>query len=149
MNKKRIEEILELMEKYGLSEMDLEEENLKLHFRKGAEIQNVMPAPMQVAQASVAQASTAAPVEDKEDLSKYIEIKAPMVGTYYQAPAPEASAFVQVGSQIKDGDVLCILEAMKLMNEIKAEVSGKIVKIMVDNADPVEFGQVLFLVEPN
>ena len=148
MNKKRIEEILELMEKYGLNEMDLEEENLKLHFRKGAEVQSVVQAPMQVAQAPVA-AAAAAPAEAKEDLSKYIEIKAPMVGTFYESPAPDASAFVGVGSQIKDGDVLCILEAMKLMNEIKAEVSGKIAKIMVENAEPVEFGQVLFLVEPN
>ncbi len=148
MSKKRIEEILELMEKYGLTEMDLEEENLKLHFRKGAEVQTIMQAPM--AHAPVAQAvPAAAPEEAKEDLSKFIEVKAPMVGTFYQSPAPDAASFVQVGAQIKDGDVLCILEAMKLMNEIKSEVSGKIAKILVSNAEPVEFGQVLFLVEPN
>ncbi|MDD5237166.1 MAG: acetyl-CoA carboxylase biotin carboxyl carrier protein, partial [Candidatus Omnitrophica bacterium] len=79
--------------------------------------------------------------------SKTIEIKAPMVGTFYRAPAPEAAPFVEIGQVISPGDVICIIEAMKLMNEIKAEVKGKIIEVLVDNAEPVEFGQPMFLIE--
>ncbi|HRZ67251.1 MAG TPA: acetyl-CoA carboxylase biotin carboxyl carrier protein, partial [Candidatus Omnitrophota bacterium] len=79
---------------------------------------------------------------------KYLEIKAPMVGTFYRAPAPDAPAFVEKGAMIVPGQVVCIIEAMKLMNEIKSEVKGKIVDITVENAQPVEFGHVLFLIEP-
>ncbi|HBI26906.1 MAG TPA: pyruvate carboxylase subunit B, partial [Peptococcaceae bacterium] len=77
-----------------------------------------------------------------------IEVTAPMVGTYYRAPAPDAPSFVEVGSTIKEGDTLCIIEAMKLMNEIEAECEGEIVEILVDNAEPVEYGQVLLLIAP-
>jgi acetyl-CoA carboxylase biotin carboxyl carrier protein len=79
----------------------------------------------------------------------YVEITSPMVGTFYRAPAPEAPPYVTVGGRIEEGTVLCIIEAMKLMNELEADVSGTIVKIMVENAEPVEFGQVLFLVDPS
>jgi acetyl-CoA carboxylase biotin carboxyl carrier protein len=80
--------------------------------------------------------------------SKTVEIKAPMVGTFYRAPSPEAAPFVDVNQVIEPGQVICIIEAMKLMNEIKSEVKGKILAILVDNADPVEFGQPMFLIEP-
>ena len=84
----------------------------------------------------------------KEDTSKYIEIKSPMVGTFYRKPAPDKAAFINVGDTVNSETVVCIIEAMKLFNEIEAEVSGKIVKILVDDTTPVEFEQPLFLVEP-
>jgi len=146
MNKKRIEEILDLMEKYGLTEMDLEEENLKVHFKKGNDMQNFVHGSVPLVQPT-ANLSVSEPEEKIP--SNLIEVKAPMVGTFYSAPAPDADPYVSVGSQIKQGDVVCILEAMKLMNEIKSEVKGKIVKIVIENAQPVEFGQVLFLVDPS
>ena len=85
---------------------------------------------------------------EKPEKKNVIEIKAPMVGTFYRSPSPEASPYVNAGDSIEPGQVICIIEAMKLMNEIKAEVKGKIVEIQVDNAEPVEFGQVLFTIEP-
>ncbi|MDD2679700.1 MAG: acetyl-CoA carboxylase biotin carboxyl carrier protein, partial [Candidatus Omnitrophica bacterium] len=84
----------------------------------------------------------------KQAQSKTVEIKSPMVGTFYRAPNPEAMPYVEVGQNIEPGQVICIIEAMKLMNEIKSEVRGKILEILVDNAEPVEFGQPVFLIEP-
>ena len=89
-----------------------------------------------------------APADKKEDTSKYLEVKSPMVGTFYRSGSPEKPPYVEVGKSIAKGDVVCVIEAMKLFNEIEAEVSGKIVKVLVDNAKPVEYDQVLFLVEP-
>ena len=93
------------------------------------------------------QASTAAPASDEN--SKYITIKSPIIGTFYRKPSPDKPMFVEVGKTIKEGDVLCVIEAMKLFNEIESEVSGKIVKILVDDSSPVEFDQPLFLVDPS
>ena len=86
---------------------------------------------------------------DKTDDSKYITIKSPIIGTFYRRPSPDKPIFAEVGQNIAEGDVLCIIEAMKLFNEIESEVSGKIVKILVDDASPVEFDQPLFLVDPS
>ena len=91
----------------------------------------------------------AAPVTEASDDSKYITVKSPIIGTFYRKPAPDKPMFVEVGSSIGKGDVLCVIEAMKLFNEIESEVSGKIVKILVDDASPVEFDQPLFLVDPS
>ncbi len=88
----------------------------------------------------------AAPVEDT---GKYVEITSPMVGTFYAAPAPDASSYVSMNEKISVGQVVCIVEAMKLMNEIESEVSGRVVKILVENAQPVEFGQAIFLIDPD
>ena len=88
------------------------------------------------------------PTKDSADTSKYLEVKSPMVGTFYRSGSPEKPSYVEVGQSIVKGDVVCIIEAMKLFNEIEAVVSGKIVKVLVDNAKPVEYDQVLFLVEP-
>jgi acetyl-CoA carboxylase biotin carboxyl carrier protein len=93
-------------------------------------------------------AAPAAPAAPTEDTSKYAEVKAPIVGTFYRGPAPDVPAFVQEGDTVKKGQVLCIIEAMKLMNEIESEVAGVVKKISVGNAEPVEYGQVLFLIEP-
>jgi acetyl-CoA carboxylase biotin carboxyl carrier protein len=105
--------------------------------------QAVAPAPV------AAPAAPAAPAAAAEDNSKYVTIKSPMIGTFYRKPAPDKPAFIEVGSAISKGDVLCVVEAMKLFNEIEAEISGKIVKILVDDMSPVEFDQPLFLVDPS
>jgi len=103
----------------------------------------------QAAPAPVAQTPAAPVAPAADDNSKYITIKSPMIGTFYRKPAPDKPTFVEVGSSIGKGDVLCVVEAMKLFNEIEAEVSGKIVKILVDDMSPVEFDQPLFLVDPS
>lgn len=105
-----------------------------------------MPAqPQPAATAPAPVAEKAAPAED----SKYITVKSPIIGTFYRKPSPDKPLFVEVGQTVAEGDVLCIIEAMKLFNEIESEVSGKIVKILVDDASPVEFDQPLFLVDPS
>ena len=103
-----------------------------------------------VAAAPIAAAVPAAPeAPAADDNSKYITIKSPMIGTFYRKPAPDKPMFVEVGSSVGKGDVVCVIEAMKLFNEIESEISGKIVKILVDDASPVEFDQPLFLVDPS
>ena len=104
-------------------------------------------APQVVANAAAPAAPAAAPAAD--DNSKYVTVKSPIIGTFYRKPAPDKPMFVEVGSTIGKGDVLCVIEAMKLFNEIESEVSGKIVKVLVDDASPVEFDQPLFLVDPS
>ena len=104
----------------------------------------VAAAPVTEAPAPVIEAPAVA-----DDTSKYIEVKSPMIGTFYRRPSPDKKNFVEVGSEIKTGDVICIIEAMKLFNEIEAEVTGKVVKIFVDDSTPVEYDQLLFLVDPS
>ncbi|MGE5280608.1 MAG: acetyl-CoA carboxylase biotin carboxyl carrier protein [Deltaproteobacteria bacterium] len=155
MNIKEIKEIINLMNENGLTEIEVEKEGLKLRLKKGAggdiimenmPLQRVLPAAAAPpAPAAAAPAETAPPVAAGK---KTVEIKAPMVGTFYRAPSPESPPFVEINQNIEIGQVVCILEAMKLMNEIKADIKGKIVDILVDNAEPVEFGQPLFLIEP-
>ncbi len=148
MNKKRIEEILELMEKYGLTEIDVEEEGVKVHLKKGT----AQAAPQvftQPVMQSMHVPSAEAPAAKTEQKKNLTDIKAPMVGTFYRAPSPDAKPYVEKGDSVKEGDILCIIEAMKLMNEIKCEVSGRIAEVLVENGHPIEFGQVLFRVEPS
>lgn len=146
MNFKELKELIALMNENQLAEIELEREGMKVRLRKiGAgtpvfvETSHAVPAHP----ASTAPGSSEAPAKPSGT-----EIKSPMVGTFYRAPSPEAPPFVEVGQTIEVGQVLCILEAMKLMNEIKAEIRGKILQILVENAQPVEFGQPLFLMEP-
>jgi acetyl-CoA carboxylase biotin carboxyl carrier protein len=154
MNIKRVQELVELMTGNDLTEVEIEEEGVKIRIiRKGDQIESQMPHP-QMTQAHLMQMSIPQAVSPqahaeaaKEDSKKYIEIKSPMVGTFYRSPSPEAGPYVQIGSVVHKGDVLCIVEAMKLMNEVKSEFDGKIAKITVENADAVEFGQVMFLLE--
>ncbi len=143
MDKKRLEELIDLMKENDLAEIELEGEEGYIHIRM-KETQTYPVAPVSVPPTSV----QATPGPDSTDIGGLIEVKAPMVGTFYRAPAPDADPYVEVGSRVEVGQVLCIIEAMKLMNEIKAEVSGTIEKILVENAQPVEFGQVLFLIRP-
>ncbi|MCM8779913.1 MAG: acetyl-CoA carboxylase biotin carboxyl carrier protein [Candidatus Omnitrophica bacterium] len=149
MNLKEIKEMIALMNENGLMELEIEKDGMRIKLRKASPEQQTVSGPIIVEREKVPEAK---PKEElklpvKESTVKTIEIKAPMVGTFYRAPSPEAPPFVEVGQVISAGDVICILEAMKLMNEIKSEVKGKVIEILVDNAEPVEFGQPLFLVE--
>ena len=108
----------------------------------------VMQQAMPVA-APVAESAPSAPAPAASDDSKYVTIKSPIIGTFYRKPSPDKPVFVEVGTDIKEGDVLCVIEAMKLFNEIESEISGKIVKVLVDDSSPVEFDQPLFLVDPS
>jgi oxaloacetate decarboxylase alpha subunit len=147
MNIKKIQELIELMNQNSLTEIEIEQEGVKVKLSKRAQgviEQIVAPAPSPAA-AGMPQEKTAATVAAGKTLQ---EITAPMVGTFYRAPAPDAKPYAEVGDMVQKGDVVCIIEAMKLMNEVKAEISGRIVEIPVENAEPVEYGQALFLVEP-
>ena len=170
----KIQQLIKFVSKQGVSEVELETEEFKITIKsdkpaKGKVepqiIQAQMPAMMQPMAAApvaapapaAAPAPTAAPAaapaapaaEKKEEENNYITVKSPMIGTFYRASGPGKPLFVEVGDQIKEGSVRCIIEAMKLFNEIESEVSGKIVKILVDDASPVEYDQPLFLVDPS
>ncbi len=156
MDLKEIQNLIKFVSNSGVAEVKLETGDIKITIRTTLEGNNpdityVQQAPMQqaapVQQVIQAPVAPAAPVA--EETSKYITIKSPMIGTFYRKPAPDKPSFIEVGSSIGKGDVLCVVEAMKLFNEIEAEISGKIVKILVDDMSPVEFDQPLFLVDPS
>ena len=151
MKVKEIEGLIEFIAKSGLEEVSLETEQIKLSIKKNMPIaQQIVPeSPSSSASVTAAQAAPL-PLDDiSSELTPHVEFKAPMVGTFYQSPNPDAPPFVQVGDQIQHGQKLCVIEAMKLFNEIEADISGTIVKALVDDASPVEYDQVLFLVDPN
>ena len=169
MDIKEIQELIKFVAKSGATEVNLEIDNVKISIKSPAKkgavpettiIQQipvaqsptaVMPAPAATPTATPA-ATPAADAPGKTDPSdddKYITIKSPMIGTFYRKPAPDKDTFVNVGDSIKSGDVLCVIEAMKLFNEIESELSGKIVKVLVDDSTPVEYDQPLFLVDPS
>lgn len=151
MNIKEIKEMIQLMNENNLSELELEKEGMKIRLKKsmGGVIESSVITETQPAQAlpTTKNGSAESKESPKPAAAARAIVKSPMVGTYYAAPAPDAPPFVQLGSEVQMGQVICIIEAMKLMNEIKSEVRGKIVEILVNNGDPVEFGQPLFLVE--
>ena len=148
INLKELKDLIALMNENQLTELEIEREGTKVRLRKGnGGEEGVVIERLPVPRASAAPTGPV-PVPDFPAKPEGTEIKSPMVGTFYRAPAPEAPPFVEVGQEIQVGQVLCILEAMKLMNEIKSEVKGRIIKITVENAQPVEFGQTLFIVEP-
>ncbi|GAL65464.1 acetyl-CoA carboxylase biotin carboxyl carrier protein [Jejuia pallidilutea] len=162
MDLKEIQNLIKFVAKSGASEVKLEMDDVKITIRTGSDndaptVQYTPVAAPQVAQAPPAPvaetpapaAAAAAPKEATDETSKYITIKSPIIGTFYRKPSPDKPLFVEVGQTIAEGDVLCIIEAMKLFNEIESEVSGKIVKILVDDSSPVEFDQPLFLVDPS
>ena len=162
MDLKEIQNLIKFVAKSGANEVKLEMEDVKITIRTGESqhgktiVQQVplaMPAPQQgvASEAVVAPATpvaTADATESKED-DKYITIKSPIIGTFYRKPSPDKPTFANVGDTVSVGDTVCIIEAMKLFNEIESEVSGKIVKVLVDDACPVEFDQPLFLVDPS
>ncbi len=158
MNIKEIKEMINLMNENNLTELEIEKEGLRVRLKKGSEGQVIVEQTQHKAPLSVpvmpefhpVQPLAAAKETPRERASgkNLIEIKAPMVGTFYRAPSPESPPFIEINQNVEIGQVVCIVEAMKLMNEIKSEIRGKIVDILVNNAEPVEFGQALFLVEP-
>src|SRR5690606_2018253 len=164
MDIKDIQNLIKFVAKSGASEVKLETDDIKITIKTGSEndrgettyIQQIptmaQPQMQMQPQASATQQQQAAPstaVTSEATDSKFITIKSPIIGTFYRKPSPDKPVFVEVGSTISTGDVLCVIEAMKLFNEIESEVSGKIVKVLVDDSSPVEFDQPLFLVDPS
>ncbi len=162
MDIKEIQSLIKFVAKSGASEVKLETDDLKITIRTGSlnsgsettyvqqiPVAQQAMAPAPVAAAPVAESAPAAAAPAEDENSKYITVKSPIIGTFYRKPSPDKPSFVEVGSTIAEGDVLCVIEAMKLFNDIESEVSGKIVKILVDDSSPVEFDQPLFLVDPS
>ncbi|MFT5753991.1 MAG: acetyl-CoA carboxylase biotin carboxyl carrier protein [Flavobacterium sp.] len=157
MDIREIQNLIKFVSKSGATEVKLEMDDFKITIKttlEGSEPTTTyvqqMPVSQALPQAPAAQptAPTAPTVETNDD-AKYITIKSPIIGTLYRKPSPDKPVFVEVGTMISKGDVVCVIEAMKLFNEIESEISGKIVKILVDDSSPVEFDQPLFLVDPS
>lgn len=158
MDIKQIQELIKFVSRSGVNEVAIEQQDFKITIKTNQTptvVHATVPAP--VATAAIPAAAAPLPVsatETKpaapaaEDTSHYITIKSPMIGTFYRSAGPDKASFVNVGDEVSTGKVICIIEAMKLFNEIESEVSGKIVKVLVENASPVEYDQPLFLVEP-
>ena len=157
MNLQEIQDLIKFVAKSGVSEGEIERKDFKIIIKseqKGKEqvfVQAAMPAaaaPIAIPAAAPVAAAPAVEAAPANDDAKYITVKSPMIGTFYRSAGPDKDSFVNVGQTIGKGDTLCIIEAMKLFNEIESEVSGKIVKVLVDDASPVEYDQPLFLVDP-
>ena len=163
MDFKQIQELIKMINKSNIGEVSIEEKGFKLTIKQKEEpVQQVIAAPLQAqpvanlvaAQAPVAQQPAAAAAAEKPKAAaeapagNTVTIKSPMIGTFYRSPSPDKPSFINVGDDIEPGKVVCIIEAMKLFNEIESEVKGRIVKVLVEDASPVEYDQPLFLVEP-
>lgn len=170
MDLKEIQNLIKFVAKSGASEVKLEMDDIKITIKTGAEerehtyiqqvpmsgqMQQQMPmqhqqqAPSQQTSNQESGEQSGSANKSPEDNNKYVTVKSPIIGTFYRKPSPDKPVFFEVGDTIKEGDVLCVIEAMKLFNEIESEVSGKIVKVLVDDSSPVEFDQPLFLVDPS
>jgi len=161
MDLKDIQNLIKFVAKSGANEVKLEMGDVKITIKTGRENKeetttyvqqipvNAPIAQTQAPQQAPATETKSAPEKAVDDESKYVTIKSPIIGTFYRKSSPDKPAFVEVGQTINEGDVLCIIEAMKLFNEIESEISGKIIKVLVDDSSPVEFDQPLFLVEPS
>ncbi|TDN87399.1 acetyl-CoA carboxylase biotin carboxyl carrier protein [Salegentibacter sp. 24] len=166
MDLKEIQNLIKFVAKSGASEVKLETGDVKITIRTGSDeketiVQQVpmggqmqqMPQQPQQQQAPAPSQENAPQSKEEQSSSQensnYITVKSPIIGTFYRKPSPDKPTFVEVGDSIKEGDVLCVIEAMKLFNEIESEVSGKVIKVLVDDASPVEFDQPLFLVDPS
>lgn len=165
MKAKDIQELLDFIAKSGLNKVDIETEEFKISVQRDASpkikyvaesavpatalVPSAAPAPAAAPQAQEASAAAPAPAAPAADENKFVTIKSPMIGTFYRSASPDKPVFVNVGDEVSKGQVICIIEAMKLFNEIESEVSGRVVKVLVENASPVEYDQPLFLVEPS
>ncbi|WP_345950445.1 MULTISPECIES: acetyl-CoA carboxylase biotin carboxyl carrier protein [unclassified Mucilaginibacter] len=158
MDIKQIQDLIRFVSKSGVNEVSIEQNDFKITIKTN-QAPTIVNATIPTGQPAVQAAVPAVPVATVHtpaateapaaaDVSKYVTIKSPMIGTFYRSSSPDKPYFVNVGDEIQAGSVLCIIEAMKLFNEIESEVSGKIVKVLVDNSSPVEYDQPLFLVEP-
>ena len=156
MRPKEIQELVRIVENSSIDELEVTKWGRKIRIRKhkvaavtGSSVEYITPS------SAVHSSAPAAPAPQPETevtpapSDNYVEIKAPMVGTFYRAPSPDSDPYVKEGDIISKGQVLCLIEAMKLMNEIEAEISGRIVKILIDNAQPIEYNQPLFLIDPS
>ncbi len=156
MDIKQIQDLIKFVAKSGVNEVSIEEEDFKITIKTNQAPTYVtatvptaaVPLPQPVASAAPAVEAPQPSAPKAEDTSNYVTIKSPMIGTFYRSSSPDKPVFVNVGDEISAGKVVCIVEAMKLFNEIESEVSGKIIKVLVDDAQPVEYDQPLFLVEP-
>lgn len=164
MKAKELQELIDFIAKSGLNKVDIETEEFKISVKRDPDSPKVhylpeptrpaainpapagLPAPAGTTPAPVSAPATSAPTSNE---SNYITIKAPMIGTFYRSSSPETPSFANVGDEIEKGDVICIIEAMKLFNEIESEYAGKVVKVLVENASPVEYDQPLFLIDPS
>ncbi|MBT7656586.1 MAG: acetyl-CoA carboxylase biotin carboxyl carrier protein [Flavobacteriales bacterium] len=161
MDIKEIQNLIRFVAKSGAHEVKLEMEDIKITIKTAAD--NVLPESQTIVQhlpampaapVAVVETETPAPAQEAASASadtdaNLITVKSPIIGTFYRKASPDKPAFVEVGADVKQGDVLCVIEAMKLFNEIESEMSGKIVKILVDDSSPVEFDQPLFLIDPS
>ncbi|PZD77387.1 acetyl-CoA carboxylase biotin carboxyl carrier protein [Mesonia sp. K7] len=160
MDIKEIQNLIKFVAKSGASEVKLEMDDIKITIKTGTgsdkettivqqiPMGNMPQAPVAAQPAAPAAETPAAQPEKKAEDSNLVTIKSPIIGTFYRKPSPDKPVFAEVGDSISVGDTVCVIEAMKLFNEIESEISGKIVKVLVDDASPVEFDQPLFLVEP-
>ena len=151
MDIKEIQELIKFVAKSGVSEVSIDRKDFKITIKaqgNAPAVVNMQAAPMPIVAAPVAAAAPAPVAPVANENANLITIKSPMIGTFYRSGSPDKPSFVNVGDKIGPGNVLCVIEAMKLFNEIESEVSGKIVKILIDNASPIEYDQPLFLVEP-
>lgn len=159
MNLNEIQDLIKFVAKSGVTEVEIEQKDFKITIKSekksdsqiivqaAAPVVPQMAAPVAAPQVAAPTTESVAPAASSED-SKYITVKSPMIGTFYRSSGPDKDAFVSVGQMVNKGETVCIIEAMKLFNEIEAEFSGKIVKVLVDDATPVEYDQPLFLVDP-
>lgn len=165
MELKQIQDLIKFVAKSGVEEVELEKGNFKITIKaKGGSSdgnhqvfyaqpnmmqQPIMPQANTTAQNAVTEApKTTAPVENTAPVASGVELKAPMIGTFYRSPSPDKDVFVKVGDRVEKGQVVCIIEAMKLFNEIEADISGTLIKVLADDSSPVEYDQPLFLIEP-
>ena len=164
MDIKDIQELIKFVAKSGATEVDLEIDNVKISIKSpamkagkviepviGSAQETIMTAPVHqpILKIEDSEEDKSKNIENEKDDSNYLTIKSPMIGTFYRKPSPEKETFANIGDVIKPGDVLCVIEAMKLFNEIEAEISGKIIKVLVEDASPVEYDQPLFLIDPS
>ena len=161
MNFKQIQQLIKFVARTGVSEVNIENSNIKINIKGNNKdsdqpqviqqpiiAQPQIPVQQPVEQAKPAQTEASDKVTDSENIN-LITVKSPIIGTFYRKPAPDKDPFVEIGKVVKEGDVLCVIEAMKLFNEIESEVSGKIVKVLAEDQSPIEFDQPLFLVDPS
>ena len=160
MDYKQIQELIKLVNKSNIGELSIEKDDFKITIKQNKEAaqnfatlpQQIIPAQQSIPQINSQTTATTPAVKPNETTApkteNFLTIKSPMIGTFYRQPSPDKPIFVNVGDEIEEGQIVCIIEAMKLFNEIESEVSGRIVKVLVEDASPVEFDQPLFMVEP-